>query len=108
MDDSTQLIMDSTLFTYYLEQYSATDGEDNSQPVDFVKCSPSWSPVKISMLCPKTPMVLQGSLGKSSIIKYPRLKLYKCGDTAADVGVTCDEEGMNDLFPKGRLFIFVK
>jgi len=53
-------------------------------------------------------MVLQGSLGKSEIIKYPRLKLFKCGDTDTAVGVTCDEPGMINLFPKGRLFIFVK
>lgn len=53
-------------------------------------------------------MVLQGSLGKSEIIKYPRLKLFKCGDTATAEGVICDEPAMINLFPKGRLFIFVK
>lgn len=108
MDDSTSLIMNPALFTYYLEQYSETDGEDNSVPMEFIKCTPSWSPVKITMLCPKNPMVLQGSLGKSEVIKYPRLKLFKCGDTATAQGVTCDEPAMINLFPKGRLFIFVK
>ncbi|EAR95667.1 transmembrane protein, putative (macronuclear) [Tetrahymena thermophila SB210] len=113
MDTSSNLIEDPSIFTYYLEQYvysnlpSDKGHEELSKQVDFIYCTPSWAPIKITMLCPKEQMYMQGMIGKGDYLMYPRLKLLACSEVNTP-GVKCDQQKAISEFPKGRLFIFVK
>ncbi|KAL4453692.1 hypothetical protein ABPG74_009588 [Tetrahymena malaccensis] len=113
MDTSSAIIEDPSIFTYYLEQYiysnlpSDKGHEELSKQVEFTYCTPTWAPIKITMLCPKEKMYMQGMIGKGDYLMYPRLKLLACSE-ANTPGVKCDEQKAILEFPKGRLFIFVK